>query len=232
MLDRLWPQLDVSTDDARITARTTAQSPRRPPDFRSPRFSSTITKPCTRANCSPRWTTATATALPSSRRKRSSTGTHTGGRCGRVRATPAGHDLARRRAGAAVDARLELARANAARYSKLAAFGSGSKQDTQAAEATLHEQTAQLEQAQAAVRAAQHQWDLLRLQQVAAEAAVHADEAVLQQAQLNLSYTRILAPMDGVVGERAVEAGNYVSPGTAMMALVPAQGMYVEAQYR
>jgi membrane fusion protein (multidrug efflux system) len=131
-----------------------------------------------------------------------------------------------------IEARLDLSRANATRYSNLAAFGSGSKQDTQAADATLHEQMAQLEQAQAAVRAAQHQWDLLKAQQVAAEATVHADEAVLQQAQLNLSYTRITAQMDGVVGERAVEAGNYVSPGTALMALVPAQGLYVEAQYR
>jgi membrane fusion protein (multidrug efflux system) len=131
-----------------------------------------------------------------------------------------------------IEARLDLARANATRYSNLAAFGSGSKQDTQAADATLHEQTAQLAQAQAGVRAAQHQWDLLKAQQVAAEATVHADEAVLQQAQLNLSYTRITAQMDGMVGERAVEVGNYVSPGTALMALVPAQGMYVEAQYR
>jgi membrane fusion protein (multidrug efflux system) len=131
-----------------------------------------------------------------------------------------------------IEARLELARANATRYSNLAAFGSGSKQDTQAADATLHEQTAQLEQAQAGVRAAQHQWDLLKAQQVAAEATVHADEAVLQQAQLNLSYTRITAQMDGMVGERAVEVGNYVSPGTALMAVVPAQGLYVEAQYR
>ncbi|PLZ02807.1 HlyD family secretion protein [Burkholderia sp. WAC0059] len=131
-----------------------------------------------------------------------------------------------------IEARLDLARANATRYSNLAAFGSGSKQDTQAADATLREQMAQLEQAQAAVRAARHQWDLLKAQQAAAEATVHADEAALQQAQLNLSYTRIVAPMDGYVGERAVEAGNYVSPGTALMALVPARGMYVEAQYR
>ncbi len=131
-----------------------------------------------------------------------------------------------------IEARLALAQSNATRYRNLAAFGSGSKQDTEAADATLREQSAQLAQARAAVSAAQHQLDLLKAQHEAAIATVHADEAALAQAQLNLSYTRIVAPMDGVVGERAVEPGNYVSPGAALMALVPVKGMYVEAQYR
>ncbi|MBN3853336.1 HlyD family secretion protein [Paraburkholderia sp. Ac-20340] len=131
-----------------------------------------------------------------------------------------------------IEARLALAQSNATRYRNLAAFGSGSKQDTEAADATLREQSAQLTQARAAVSAAQHQLDLLKAQHEAAIATVHADEAALAQAQLNLSYTRIVAPMDGVVGERAAEPGNYVSPGSALMALVPAKGMYVEAQYR
>jgi membrane fusion protein, multidrug efflux system len=131
-----------------------------------------------------------------------------------------------------IEARLSLAQANATRYRNLAAFGSGSKQDTEAADATLREQGAQLAEARAAVSAAQHQLDLLKAQHEAAVATVHADEAALAQAQLNLGYTRIVAPMDGVVGERAAEPGNYVSPGAALMALVPAKGMYVEAQYR
>lgn len=131
-----------------------------------------------------------------------------------------------------IEARLALAQSNATRYRNLAAFGSGSKQDTEAADATLREQSAQLAQARAAVSAAQHQLDLLKAQHEAAIATVHADEAALAQAQLNLGYTRIVAPMDGVVGERAAEPGNYVSPGAALMALVPAKGMYVEAQYR
>jgi membrane fusion protein (multidrug efflux system) len=131
-----------------------------------------------------------------------------------------------------IEAQLTLAQANAIRYRNLAAFGSGSKEDTQAADAKLGEQSAQLAQAQAAVRAAQHQWDILKAQQDAAVAAVHADEAALEQAKLNLSYTRVIAPIDGVIGARAVEPGNYVSQGSALMALVPAKGIYVEAQYR
>jgi membrane fusion protein (multidrug efflux system) len=131
-----------------------------------------------------------------------------------------------------IEAQLTLAQANATRYRNLAAFGSGSKEDTQAADAKLGEQSAQLAQAQAAVRAAQHQWDILKAQQDAAVAAVHADEAALEQAKLNLSYTRVIAPIDGVIGARAVEPGNYVSQGSALMALVPAKGIYVEAQYR
>lgn len=131
-----------------------------------------------------------------------------------------------------IGARLALAQANATRYRNLADYGSGSKQDTEAANATLLETSAQLAQARAGVRAAQHQLDLLKAQHAAAAATVQADEAALAQAQLNLSYTKIVAPMDGVVGAHAVEPGNYVSPGSALMALVPSHGVYVEAQYR
>lgn len=45
-------------------------------------------------------------------------------------------------------------------------------------------------------------------------------EAELKQAQLNLSYTRVVAPADGRITRRSVERGNYVQPGQALMALV------------
>ena len=55
------------------------------------------------------------------------------------------------------------------------------------------------------------QLDVLKAQRSASEAAVKADEAQLEQARLNLSYTQIRAPIDGMVGERSVQAGNYVA---------------------
>ncbi|WP_321877788.1 HlyD family secretion protein [Paraburkholderia bannensis] len=131
-----------------------------------------------------------------------------------------------------IEARLTLAQSNATRYRNLAEFGSGSRQDTQAADATLAETKAELARSKAAVSAARHQLDLLKAQHEAALATVKADEAALAQAQLNLSYTRITAPVDGVVGEHSVEQGNFVNPGSALMALVPQKEIYVEAQYR
>ncbi|MGI4861395.1 MAG: HlyD family secretion protein [Janthinobacterium lividum] len=133
---------------------------------------------------------------------------------------------------AQVEPRVVLARQNAERYRNLADAGSGSRQDQQQAEATLREQQADLAAAQAAAHGARRQSDILKAQQAAAEATVQADEADLKQANLNLGYTRIVAPVDGMVGELSVHTGNYVSAGSSLLVVVPLQGVYVEAQYR
>jgi membrane fusion protein, multidrug efflux system len=51
-------------------------------------------------------------------------------------------------------------------------------------------------------------------------ADLHAKEAALEVAQVNLGYTRILAPADGTVGERQVRPGQLVSPGTQVVTFV------------
>ncbi|MGI4748433.1 MAG: HlyD family secretion protein [Janthinobacterium lividum] len=129
-------------------------------------------------------------------------------------------------------ARVGLAQANAQRYGNLAASGSGSRQDQQQANAALREEQSRVEETQAAVRASQHQLAILRAQHQAALAAVEAARANLAQAQLNLGYTRITAPVDGMIGERSAERGNYVGPGSALMVVVPLGETYVEANYR
>jgi membrane fusion protein (multidrug efflux system) len=129
-------------------------------------------------------------------------------------------------------ARLSLANENATRYNNLAATGSGSRQDQQQAVSTKSEQQSRLDEAGAAVRASQRQGDILRATRQSALAAVEADRAALAQARLNLGYTRIVAPVDGMIGQRAAEAGNYVAPGTSLMVVVPLGETYVEANYR
>jgi len=52
-------------------------------------------------------------------------------------------------------------------------------------------------------------------------AAVHADEAAVEQAELNLGYTKITAPIDGYVTKEAVAIGDYLQVGQTLMALVP-----------
>jgi membrane fusion protein (multidrug efflux system) len=52
------------------------------------------------------------------------------------------------------------------------------------------------------------------------------------QAELNLSYATIIAPIDGVVGNRTLRAGQYVQAGTQLMSVVPASGAYVIANFK
>ncbi|MDB5519031.1 MAG: HlyD family secretion protein [Tardiphaga sp.] len=133
---------------------------------------------------------------------------------------------------ASARARLAFAQANARRYGNLAATGAGTMQEHQQADTTLAQGQASLDSAEASLDAARRQLEVLKAQRSAAEAAVKADEAQLEQARLNLSYTQIPAPIDGMVGERSVQVGNYVGPGTTLMTVVPLDKVYIEANYR
>jgi membrane fusion protein (multidrug efflux system) len=133
---------------------------------------------------------------------------------------------------ASARARLAFAQANARRYGNLAVTGAGTMQEHQQADSALQQDQASLDGSQASLDAARRQLDMLTAQKSAAEATVRRDRAQLDQARLNLSYTRILAPIDGTVGERTVQVGNYVSPGTTLMTVVPLEQAYIEANYR
>jgi membrane fusion protein, multidrug efflux system len=133
---------------------------------------------------------------------------------------------------ASARAKLAFAQADARRYGNLAATGAGTVQEHQQADTTLAQGQASLDSAEASLDAARRLLDVLKAHRSAAEAAVTADEALLGQAKLNLSYTQIRAPIDGMVGERSVQVGNYVSPGTTLMTVVPLDQVYIEANYR
>ena len=53
-----------------------------------------------------------------------------------------------------------------------------------------------------------------------------------RQAELNLSYTAITAPVDGVVGNRTLRVGQYVQAGTQLMRVVPLADAYIVANYK
>ncbi len=133
---------------------------------------------------------------------------------------------------AAAAAKLGLSEADAARFSNLAKTGAGTFQQHQQADATLRQDHAALVSAQADLSAARHQLDALRADQSAATAKVQQDHAQLEQARLNLSYTRILAPIDGLIDQRNVQVGDFVGPGTPMMITVPLTQVYILANYR
>ncbi len=129
-------------------------------------------------------------------------------------------------------AQLVLAQANQKRYRDLAATGAGTVQERQQADAQLQQAQSSVGQAKASTEAARRQIPILQAQRAAAAATVKADEAQVEQARLNLSYTRILAPLDGMVGQRTVQVGNYVSPGASLMVVAPLDHIYIEANYR
>jgi len=129
-------------------------------------------------------------------------------------------------------AQLDFAKADASRYDYLAKTGSGAVKTQQQADSNLRQSTAALDEAKAALEAAQAQMSVLQTQEASAQASVRASEAQLEQARLNLSYTKVLAPVDGMVAERGVQVGNYVNAGAGMMAVVPLSEVYVEANYR
>lgn len=57
-------------------------------------------------------------------------------------------------------------------------------------------------------------------------------EAAVREAELNLSYCSIVAPMEGMVSRKAIEVGQRVQPGQALMAIVPLHKVYIEANYK
>ncbi len=90
---------------------------------------------------------------------------------------------------------------------------------------------ASVEVARNQAKAAVAQAELSRKSELVAEARVKQSQAQLAQAELNLSYTAVAAPMTGRVTQRTVESGNYVQTGQALLALVPEQ-VWVVANFK
>jgi membrane fusion protein (multidrug efflux system) len=133
---------------------------------------------------------------------------------------------------AAIRADLAFADQDARRYSYLATTGAGTSQRRQSSGAALSHDEADLAAAQANVEAEQTQLAILEADRAAADANVNLGAAALRQARLNLSYTRVRAPMAGTISERSVQLGNFVMPGSPLMALVPLDAIYIVANYR
>lgn len=118
------------------------------------------------------------------------------------------------------------------RYTNLARTGYGSVQNQQSAQARIDAARAATARDTAALAAAQKQVDLIKADLAQAQATVAHDEAVQRQAELNLSYTSITAPVDGAVGNRTLRLGQYVQAGTQLMAVVPLAGTYIVANFK
>jgi membrane fusion protein (multidrug efflux system) len=65
-----------------------------------------------------------------------------------------------------------------------------------------------------------------------AEAAVASAQAAYDLARQDQAHTLIRSPIDGVVGDRQVEPGDYVQPGTRLLTVVPMRSLYVVANFK
>ena len=123
----------------------------------------------------------------------------------------------------------KLARQELERYQQLAGQGAGSVQNAQQAQSRFDVSRARLAQNRAALAATRKQTDILQAQHGAAEAALLRARAGLQRAELDLAHTQLRAPVDGIVGRRAVRVGALVNPGASLMAVVPLNRSFVVA---
>jgi membrane fusion protein (multidrug efflux system) len=140
--------------------------------------------------------------------------------------------IAQARATVAVDqANLTYAEQENTRYGTLANQGSASVETAQQTTSRRDTARATLTRDTAAVTAAEEQVAILQAQLAKTKAALQHYEAVQEQAQLNLSYTNINAPIEGVVGNRSLRVGEYVQAGTQLMAVVPLAAVYMVANF-
>jgi membrane fusion protein, multidrug efflux system len=133
---------------------------------------------------------------------------------------------------AATVANFEQIARDVARQERLLETGSSSTEASEKLQTTRAQLAAQLDQSRAQAGAASRQLDVLAAQEHQAEAALVAQQASLELARINLAYTRILAPQDGVLGQRQVKPGQYVGVGGQITSLTPLPHVWVTANYK
>jgi membrane fusion protein, multidrug efflux system len=129
-------------------------------------------------------------------------------------------------------AQAQFAGADALRYRDLALTSYGSRQNAERAISLDQEAASATQSAQAGLTAARQQLTVLDDAIAEAHAAIAQAEADVATARLNLGYTEIRAPIDGYVGNRAAQVGAYVASGAYLLSVIPAHGLWVDANFK
>ena len=141
--------------------------------------------------------------------------------------------IAQARAGiAATNADTVRARDDQVRYASLVAKAAVSIQSSQKADSDYKQAQANGDKARAALLAAQRQLEVIGTQKQQAEAALAQASAERDIARLNLSYTELRAPVDGTVGNRRARVGAFAGAGSQLLSIVPANGLWVDANFK
>src|SRR5713226_8893292 len=116
-----------------------------------------------------------------------------------------------------------------------AAAVEGARAAANAAAQQVTQAQAKLAQAEAGLRAAHtapQQMAIMRARAQSAEATAARKKAELEQAELNLAYTKVVSPVSGVVSNRTVEVGQNVQPGQDLMKVIPLEDIWVTANFK
>jgi membrane fusion protein (multidrug efflux system) len=132
----------------------------------------------------------------------------------------------------ATQADVERTRLEAARQQALLATTFGTRQRVEQADAEAARFAATLARNQAELEAERRQLAVLDTQETQLRTDVKAKRAMLDLAKINLGYTRISAPVSGMVSERGVREGQYVHAGTQVISVVPLDNVWVLANYK
>lgn len=118
------------------------------------------------------------------------------------------------------------------RYAALAGRSAVSIESAQRAQADARTARAATDRASASVEGAERQLDVIDTQKKQVEAALAQAKAEADTARLNLSYTELRAPVDGTIGNRRARVGTFASAGSQMLVVVPAHGLWVDANFK
>jgi membrane fusion protein, multidrug efflux system len=132
----------------------------------------------------------------------------------------------------AADAELQRARDDEVRFRELSAASAASVQVYQKAAADYSEATAQAQKSRASVEATLRELDVIDTRKRQTDAALAEANANVDLARLNLSYTELRSPISGVVGNRSARSGAYAAIGTQLISVVPATGLWVDANFK
>ena len=119
-----------------------------------------------------------------------------------------------------------------ARQLALAQRDFASRQTLEQAQANRDQAAANVQSAQAAIDAAVANVAVLRAQQQEAERTLKELQTAQAKAERDLSFTLVRAPIDGVIGNRAVQVGDFVQTGTRLAAIVPLDDVYIDANFK
>ncbi len=133
---------------------------------------------------------------------------------------------------AATQADVDRTKLEAKRQGALLASTYGTQQKVEQAIADEKRFEATLARNQSELESERRQMGVLDTQESQLRAEMKAKRAQLDLANITLGYTRIVAPVDGMVGERGVRAGQYVRPGTQVISVVPLDTVWVVANYK
>jgi membrane fusion protein (multidrug efflux system) len=109
------------------------------------------------------------------------------------------------------------------------------QQAAEVSKASMQAEQAKVEKARAGVREALANHKQVNIRQADASSAIAAvaqARANLEAAELQLSYTTLVAPIDGVVTKKSVEPGQIVQPGQGLLLLIPLHDVWVTANFK